>query len=145
MRTVQELFRHASLSSTQIYTHVTKDALQRNYNQFHPRAKRDSKINRGITYDNNLCSAAQRTFSHGGGRPGDDGRIRHHEGTAKKIRRIYHDEVIVGFAGGVADAFTLEDKFERETQSIQRQPDARLNRGAKECAVTVPFKSWRRC
>ncbi|HRF52345.1 MAG TPA: tyrosine-type recombinase/integrase, partial [Trichococcus flocculiformis] len=43
MRTVQELLGHASLSSTQIYTHVTKDALQRNYNKFHPRAKRDSK------------------------------------------------------------------------------------------------------
>ena len=40
MRTVQELLGHASLSSTQIYTHVTKDALQRNYNSFHPRAKR---------------------------------------------------------------------------------------------------------
>ncbi|CZQ81500.1 tyrosine recombinase XerC [Trichococcus ilyis] len=46
MRTVQELLGHASLSSTQIYTHVTKDALQRNYNQFHPRAKRESN-NRG--------------------------------------------------------------------------------------------------
>lgn len=42
MRTVQELLGHASLSSTQIYTHVTKDALQRNYNLYHPRAKRDS-------------------------------------------------------------------------------------------------------
>lgn len=40
MRTVQELLGHASLSSTQIYTHVTKDALQRNYRAFHPRAKR---------------------------------------------------------------------------------------------------------
>lgn len=46
MRTVQELLGHASLSSTQIYTHVTKDALQRNYNQYHPRAKRGSN-NRG--------------------------------------------------------------------------------------------------
>jgi integrase/recombinase XerC len=42
MRTVQELLGHASLSSTQIYTHVTKDALQRNYNLYHPRAKRGS-------------------------------------------------------------------------------------------------------
>ncbi|MGP6139813.1 tyrosine recombinase XerC [Jeotgalibaca sp. A127] len=40
LRTVQELLGHASLSSTQIYTHVTKDALQRNYQAFHPRAKR---------------------------------------------------------------------------------------------------------
>lgn len=40
LRTVQELLGHASLSSTQIYTHVTKDALQRNYQSFHPRAKR---------------------------------------------------------------------------------------------------------
>lgn len=36
------------------------------------------------------------------------------KGSAKKIRRIYNDEVIVGFAGGVADAFTLEDKFEEK-------------------------------
>lgn len=34
------------------------------------------------------------------------------KGTAKKIRKIYNDEVLVGFAGSVADAFTLEDKFE---------------------------------
>lgn len=40
MRTVQEMLGHASLSSTQIYTHVSKDALQRNYQSFHPRAKR---------------------------------------------------------------------------------------------------------
>ena len=36
------------------------------------------------------------------------------KGSAKKIRRIYNDQVIVGFAGGVADAFTLEDKFEEK-------------------------------
>lgn len=34
------------------------------------------------------------------------------KGTARKIRKIYNDEVLVGFAGSVADAFTLEDKFE---------------------------------
>ncbi|MEG0268186.1 MAG: tyrosine-type recombinase/integrase, partial [Carnobacterium sp.] len=38
MRTVQELLGHASLSSTQIYAHVTKERLQKNYRKFHPRA-----------------------------------------------------------------------------------------------------------
>lgn len=39
MRTVQELLGHSSLSSTQIYTHVTKDHLMQQYNQFFSRTK----------------------------------------------------------------------------------------------------------
>ena len=31
---------------------------------------------------------------------------------ARKVRRLYHDSVLVGFAGSVADAFTLSEKFE---------------------------------
>lgn len=38
MRTVQELLGHVNLSSTQIYTHVTTDRLQQNYDQFFPRS-----------------------------------------------------------------------------------------------------------
>ena len=36
--------------------------------------------------------------------------------TAKKVRRLYNGEVVVGFAGSVADAFTLCEKFEEKLQ-----------------------------
>ena len=32
---------------------------------------------------------------------------------ARKVRRIYHDQVVIGFAGSTADAFTLSEKFEK--------------------------------
>ncbi|GEK89770.1 tyrosine recombinase XerC [Alkalibacterium putridalgicola] len=38
IRTVQELLGHKSLASTQIYTHVTTEHLQKDYNSYHPRA-----------------------------------------------------------------------------------------------------------
>ena len=44
MRTVQELLGHENLSSTQIYTHVTKDYLQNVYMNSHPRAKTDDTL-----------------------------------------------------------------------------------------------------
>ena len=34
--------------------------------------------------------------------------------TARKVRRLYHDKVVVGFAGSVADAFTLCERFEQK-------------------------------
>ena len=36
--------------------------------------------------------------------------------TARKVRRLYNGEVVVGFAGSVADAFTLCEKFEEKLQ-----------------------------
>ena len=56
------------------------------------------------------------------------------KGSAKKIRRIYNGEVVVGFAGGVADAFTLEDKFEKKLNEYK----GNLMRASIEVA-----KEWR--
>ena len=41
------------------------------------------------------------------------------KGTANKIRRLYKDQVIAGFAGSTADAFTLFEKFESKLQEHQ--------------------------
>ncbi len=53
---------------------------------------------------------------------------------ATKVRRLYHDQVVVGFAGSVADAFTLFDKFERQLDQHQ----GNLLRAAVELG-----KEWR--
>lgn len=54
--------------------------------------------------------------------------------TARKIRRLYHDQVIAGFAGGTADAFTLFERFEEKLEKYQ----GHLLRSAVELA-----KDWR--
>lgn len=56
------------------------------------------------------------------------------KGTAKKVRRIYDGKVIVGFAGSVADAFTLEEKFEGKLNEY----NGNLTRAAVELA-----QEWR--
>lgn len=56
------------------------------------------------------------------------------KGGARKLRRIYNDKVIVGFAGGVADAITLSEMFEEKLQTHNGQ----LARSAVEVA-----KQWR--
>lgn len=56
------------------------------------------------------------------------------KGNARKVRRIYKDRVIAGFAGGTADAFTLFERFERKLEMHQ----GHLLRAAVELA-----KDWR--
>lgn len=56
------------------------------------------------------------------------------KGNARKVRRLYHDKVIAGFAGGTADAFTLFERFEGKLEKHQ----GNLTRSAVELA-----KDWR--
>jgi len=56
------------------------------------------------------------------------------KGNARKVRRLYHDKVIAGFAGGTADAFTLFERFESQLEKHHGQ----LVRSAVELA-----KEWR--
>jgi ATP-dependent HslUV protease, peptidase subunit HslV len=53
---------------------------------------------------------------------------------AKKVRKLYHDEVVAGFAGSVADAFTLFEKFEGQLEE---------NSGNLERAAVALAKEWR--
>src|SRR6476660_5496485 len=39
--------------------------------------------------------------------------------SARKIRRLYHDRILAGFAGGTADAFTLFERFEAKLEKHQ--------------------------
>ena len=56
------------------------------------------------------------------------------KGNARKVRRLYHDKVLAGFAGGTADAFTLFERFEKKLEMHQ----GHLVRAAVELA-----KDWR--
>jgi len=56
------------------------------------------------------------------------------KGNARKVRRLFHNKVIAGFAGGTADAFTLFERFEAKLETHRGQ----LLRSAVELA-----KDWR--
>lgn len=56
------------------------------------------------------------------------------KGSARKVRRIYQDKILAGFAGGTADAFTLFERFEAKLEKHQ----GNLLRSAVELA-----KDWR--
>lgn len=56
------------------------------------------------------------------------------KGNARKVRRLYHDQVIAGFAGATADAFTLFEHFESKLEKHR----GNLTRAAVEMA-----KDWR--
>ncbi len=51
------------------------------------------------------------------------------KGNVKKVRRLYNDKVIAGFAGGTADAFTLFELFERKLEMHQGHGQSRRGTG----------------
>ena len=53
---------------------------------------------------------------------------------ARKVRRLYKDQVIAGFAGGTADAFTLFERFEGKLEKHQ---------GHLVCSAVELAKDWR--
>ena len=56
------------------------------------------------------------------------------KGNARKVRRIYQDKIVIGFAGGTADAFTLFELFEKKLAEVSGD----LTRAAISLA-----KEWR--
>jgi ATP-dependent HslUV protease subunit HslV len=62
---------------------------------------------------------------------------------ARKVRRLYHNRVIVGFAGTTADAFTLFERFDQKLE----QYNGNLLRAAveltKDCGPTGCCATWR--
>ena len=56
------------------------------------------------------------------------------KGNARKVRRLYKDQVLAGFAGGTADAFTLFERFEEQLENHS----GKLTRASVELA-----KMWR--
>ncbi|MBM3357238.1 MAG: ATP-dependent protease subunit HslV [Betaproteobacteria bacterium] len=69
---------------------------------------------------------------------GGDGQVTHGnvvlKSSARKVRRLYQDRILAGFAGGTADAFTLFERFEAKLDKHQ----GNLLRSAVELA-----KDWR--
>ena len=56
------------------------------------------------------------------------------KGNARKVRRLFHGNILAGFAGGTADAFSLFERFEAQLEKYQ----GHLTRAAVELA-----KDWR--
>ena len=150
MRSIQEMLGHESLSTTQKYTAVNINRMMEVYDKAHPRAKinetgfsrrkslvefilkrKENKMHiRGTTIlavkkDDKITVA-------GDGQVTLDTTILKHG--ARKVRRLYNNEVIVGFAGATADAFTLFDRFDQKLE----QYNGNLLRAAVELT-----KDWR--
>ncbi|ACQ96022.1 heat shock protein HslVU, ATP-dependent protease subunit HslV [Burkholderia pseudomallei Pakistan 9] len=103
-----------------------------------PRAPRLSRLSRGIQMEQFHGTTILSVRRGDKVALGGDGQVTLGnivmKGGARKVRRIYNNQVLVGFAGGTADAFSLLDRFEAKLEKHQ----GNLTRAAVELA-----KDWR--
>lgn len=129
LRTIQELLGHASLSSTQVYTHLEIDRLMQVYDQAHPRARKKTTIRSttvlAVKHKGQVVMASDGQVSMGNVIM---------KQTARKVRKLYGNKVLAGFAGAAADAFALFSRFEAKLEEHR----GNLPRAAVEMA-----KDWR--
>lgn len=63
--------------------------------------------------------------------------------TAKKIRRIYHDQVVIGFAGGVADAVSLQEMLEGSWKATAATYAGQPWKWPSPGGKTRPCRNWK--
>jgi len=100
-----------------------KDKIMANNSDFYPKVRSTTVI--GVMKDGKAALGADGQVSF-------NNTVMKH--TAKKVRKIHNDNIMVGFAGATADAFTLLQKFEEKLESY----GGNLGRASIELA-----KEWR--
>jgi ATP-dependent HslUV protease subunit HslV len=65
--------------------------------------------------------------------------------TARKVRRLYNEKILAGFAGGTADAFTLFERFEAKLEQHQGKLMRAAVDLAKDWRTDACCAAWRPC
>jgi ATP-dependent HslUV protease subunit HslV len=65
--------------------------------------------------------------------------------SARKVRKLHHDQVLAGFAGATADAFTLFERFEAKLEKHQATWCARPSSSPSDWRTDRCCATWRPC